>query len=184
MRASLCYIDVVAALRWFFFFNFVPFFSFFVRGGGSFSLACFLLSLCLCCRLPPPIFFRGEGGSCALFDLSRALLSLCSLFFPCSLTTPSPSRAQVAALSVLGHHVFLQGAFCHSELAYGEAATRVLGTALSHYPNGGIFLMFRGRQSRLEKNCVLARQLRPFVLDHFSFSRISHSCPPSTTHPV
>jgi len=60
-------------------------------------------------------------------------------------------RAPISALALLTHHVFLQASFCHSELAYAAAAERVLERSLTEWKQGGIFLMFRARQLRLEK---------------------------------
>lgn len=73
-------------------------------------------------------------------------------------------RSPLATGALLSHHVFLQGAFCHSELHYKVPAKRVLKLSLEHCPNGGIFLMFLGRQARLEKDSKLA-------IEHFKFAQ-------------
>eukprot|EP00040_Diaphanoeca_grandis_P020289 m.107924 g.107924 ORF g.107924 m.107924 type:complete len:590 (-) comp27831_c0_seq1:53-1822(-) len=61
-------------------------------------------------------------------------------------------RSPVAGLMILTHHVTLQGACCHGGLIYEESADRVLARSLTLFPNGALFLMFKGRQSRMQKS--------------------------------
>ena len=57
-------------------------------------------------------------------------------------------RSPVAALALLLHHVYLQGSFCHTgELPHAAAATKVLDQSLELFPNGGIFLFMKVRDT-------------------------------------
>eukprot|EP00039_Didymoeca_costata_P006894 m.94348 g.94348 ORF g.94348 m.94348 type:complete len:630 (+) comp13441_c0_seq2:168-2057(+) len=67
-------------------------------------------------------------------------------------------RSPISALTLLVHHVFIQGAFCHTELLYEKDAKHVIDQSLELFPNGGLFLLFHGRNLRLQKKNIEAAE--------------------------